>query len=283
MSTNLTVNGVTFAFPATGENGWGTAVSSWASAVSSGTLQKSGGTFTLTADANFGATYGLLSNYFTSRTANPAAAGQVRLARADTVSWRNQANGADLPLGVDSSNNLEFNSVDIATATNTLTLTNKTVTNLKDDTRAYARATRSTTQTISNNTETVVGFNTTVLDTRTGISGTDTTWKYTVPAGHAGIYQVTANVALNGNGAVAGVAYTSLFKNNVKYSLLSYCEVAGISDTAYMAGSDIISLAAADYITVKVFHSQNSGSATRDVNANAYDNHISIVRLVTDL
>jgi len=118
MASSLTVNGSTYSFPVTDETTWGSAVTSWATAVSSHTLQKSGGTFTLTADVNFGATYGLLSQYFTSRTANAAAAGQVRLARADTVSWRNQANSSDLELGVDSSNNLEFEGVDLVIASN---------------------------------------------------------------------------------------------------------------------------------------------------------------------
>lgn len=118
MATTLTFNGANYSFPATSDTNWGDTVVSWATAVSNHTLQKSGGTFTLTADANFGGSFGLVSSYFTSRTASAATSGSVRLARADTVSWRNQANGADLALGPGSDNVLEFNSVDITTAAN---------------------------------------------------------------------------------------------------------------------------------------------------------------------
>lgn len=128
MSVSVGMNGLTYTIPSGQETGWGSQVTAFIQAVGSSTLQKSGGTFTLTADADFGATYGLKSNYFTSRTANAASAGVLRLARADAVKWRNQANGADLTLGVDSSNNLEWESVDLVTVSGTQTLTNKTLT-----------------------------------------------------------------------------------------------------------------------------------------------------------
>jgi hypothetical protein len=128
MSVSVALNGLTYTLPSGQETGWGAQMTAFVQAVGSSTLQKSGGTFTLTADADFGATYGLKSNYFTSRTANAASAGVLRLARADTIKWRNQANGADLTLGVDSSNNLEWESVDVVTVSGTQTLTNKTLT-----------------------------------------------------------------------------------------------------------------------------------------------------------
>lgn len=93
-------------------------------------LQKAGGTFTLLAEVDFGASFGLKSLYYKSRTSNVADAGQVRLARADVISWRNQANNANLDLSVDASNNILFNGVSLAgvatvadTATIDLTLT----------------------------------------------------------------------------------------------------------------------------------------------------------------
>lgn len=90
---------------------WGQNVTDFLVAIPSGCLQKTGGTFTLTADANFGATYGLLSAYFKSRASNPASTGLIRLANADTVAWRNAANDANLTLGVNASNELTFNGV----------------------------------------------------------------------------------------------------------------------------------------------------------------------------
>lgn len=109
MSVNVTISGVTYAYPTEGEEGWASVASQWAVAVSSQLLQRSGGTFTLTAEVDFGATFATKQAYIKSRTANPATAGFARLARADVVSWRNQANGANLDLGVDASNRLTFN------------------------------------------------------------------------------------------------------------------------------------------------------------------------------
>jgi len=109
MSVSVTVNGTTYTIPQTGETGWGANVTSWIQGVSNGTLQKSGGSFTLTAEVDFGATYGIKVNYIKSQTSNVASTGVIRLARADIISWRDQANANDLELGVDSSDRLTFN------------------------------------------------------------------------------------------------------------------------------------------------------------------------------
>lgn len=110
MTVLLTINGQNFDYPGPGPNEeWGPEATDWASAVSTGLLQKAGGLFTLLDEVDFGASYGLKSVYYKTRTSNIAAAGQFRLARADTISWRNQANSADLPLAVDSSDRLTFN------------------------------------------------------------------------------------------------------------------------------------------------------------------------------
>jgi hypothetical protein len=75
-------------------------------------LQKSGGAFALTADANFGANFGLVSAFYKSYAANSAGniatAGVVRLGNAESVSWRNAANGANKSLTVDASDKLAF-------------------------------------------------------------------------------------------------------------------------------------------------------------------------------
>lgn len=109
----LNVNGVIYPYPKENAEDWGVAATGWAQAMTVGTLQKQGGTFTLTNDVNFGANFGLLSKYFTSRTASAAAAGQVRLAHADVISWRNNANSADLSFSVNSSDQILFNSLPI--------------------------------------------------------------------------------------------------------------------------------------------------------------------------
>lgn len=108
MAVNLTVNAATFAFPTTGDEDWGSAVTGWASAVTSGMLQKAGGSFTLSAEVDFGAAFGLKALYYKSRNSNPAATGQVRLGNAETIAWRNQANNGDKALSVNSSNQLVY-------------------------------------------------------------------------------------------------------------------------------------------------------------------------------
>jgi hypothetical protein len=108
MSTNVTLNGVTYSIPAEGDDGWGTVLSNFFISIGSNVLQKTGGTFALTSEANFGATYGLKSAYLKSQATNPSATGALRLGNNESIGWRNAANGADLSLKVDSSNNLNF-------------------------------------------------------------------------------------------------------------------------------------------------------------------------------
>lgn len=107
-SVSVTINGTGYTIPTTGEKGWGSAVTTWIQAASSHLLQKSGGAFTLGAEVDFGATYGLKSTYFKSRATNPASTGSVRLGNTEGVYWRNAANSANLGLTVDASNILTF-------------------------------------------------------------------------------------------------------------------------------------------------------------------------------
>lgn len=90
MASTVTLAGTNYSIPAFGDIGWaqGTGnLSSYLIAIASVTLQTTGGNFTLTADVNFGATFGVKSKYFTSVSATPATAGAVRLAIGDTIDW----------------------------------------------------------------------------------------------------------------------------------------------------------------------------------------------------
>jgi hypothetical protein len=109
MATNVTMNGSTYSVPAVGDSGWGASLSNYLIAISTGTLQKTGGAFTLTAEVDFGTTYGLKTAYLKSRGTNVSSAGVVRLANDELVAWRNAGNSADLGLKVNVSNVLEFN------------------------------------------------------------------------------------------------------------------------------------------------------------------------------
>ena len=89
------------------------AVSNYLIALATGVLSKSGGSFTLTADADFGANYGLKSIYYKSR-ATASTVGVVRLGNAEYIGWRNAANSADKLLRVNSSDLLEFGGSPVA-------------------------------------------------------------------------------------------------------------------------------------------------------------------------
>lgn len=113
MASNVSLNGVTYVIPATGESSWGTQVSAYLVALGSGVLSKAGGSFTLTADADFGANYGLKSIYYKSR-GTVSTAGIVRVANDESIGWRNAANSDNKLLKVNSSNLLEFDGSPIA-------------------------------------------------------------------------------------------------------------------------------------------------------------------------
>jgi hypothetical protein len=108
MSVLLDINGTEFAYPEVNDQAWGADATDWAVAVTNGMLQKAGGLFLLLDDVDFGTNFGLISKYFTSRTTNAADAGQIRLAQADTIDWRNATNDGNLALAV-SANVLTFN------------------------------------------------------------------------------------------------------------------------------------------------------------------------------
>jgi hypothetical protein len=109
LSVPLTVNGAVFNYPVNFDTNWGIDATGWAQAVTAGMLQKSGGTFPLTADVNFGASFGLVASYFTSHAANPSTAGTLRLASIDPgIGFRNNANSGNLILTTNSSDNLIY-------------------------------------------------------------------------------------------------------------------------------------------------------------------------------
>jgi len=111
VSIPLTVGGATFNYPQNFDTNWGVDATGWAQAVTNNMLQKTGGAFPLTADVNFGASFGLISPYFTSHAANPSTVGTLRLASADPgIGFRNAANSGNLILTTDASDDLVWGS-----------------------------------------------------------------------------------------------------------------------------------------------------------------------------
>lgn len=113
MAQNVTINGVTYPFPETGEENWGDTVTTWAVNVSSGLLQKAGGVFTLTAEVDFGATYGIALPYIKSQDAAPAATGVLRLGNNEAIKWRNAADSDEYQLRVDTGDDLEYRGINL--------------------------------------------------------------------------------------------------------------------------------------------------------------------------
>lgn len=111
MATNVSYNGTTYSVPAEGDDGWGSSLSSYLIALATGSLTKAGGSFSLTADANFGTSFGLKAQYIKSQATNPSSAGVIRLGNNESVGFRNAANSADLLLKANASDVLEFNGV----------------------------------------------------------------------------------------------------------------------------------------------------------------------------
>lgn len=120
MAINQVFNGVTYPIPSQGQlPPWGTALDRYLVALGTYALAPSGGNFTLTANVNFGATYGLLAAYFSGR-GTVATAGLLRLSKTDLIEWRNNGGGGNNVLGTDSSDNLVYNGVVVPTGLATL-------------------------------------------------------------------------------------------------------------------------------------------------------------------
>ncbi len=113
MSQAISINGVSYSQPDQGTPPpWGDVQATIIVALVNSTLQKIGGTFTLTNDADFGASKGLKSLYYKSRATNVSTTGVVRLGNDEGVGFRNFANGADV---------LEFNGTALSTFANPMT------------------------------------------------------------------------------------------------------------------------------------------------------------------
>lgn len=119
MSTAVTYVGTQYNVPAYQDTGYaqGTGnLSSYLIALATGSLTLSGGTFTLTADADFGANFGLKSIYYKSRAANISSVGVIRLGSTEIIGWRNNANDGDLELTTNASDQLTYNGAVIASS-----------------------------------------------------------------------------------------------------------------------------------------------------------------------
>jgi hypothetical protein len=111
MAQTILFNGLSYTIPDTGETDWGQNLTDYFVAIPQGVLQKSGGNYFLTADVNFGSSFGPVALYVKSVGSNISQAGFIRMSKTDGVAWRNNANDGNLILAIDGSDNLTFNGV----------------------------------------------------------------------------------------------------------------------------------------------------------------------------
>lgn len=251
MARTVTLNGASFSIPEPGETGYDAALTSYLVALSTAFPQL-GGTWALTSDLDFGAAFGLKTAYLKSRSANPASAGLVRAAVADLIAWRNNANSADLSLGVDAGDKLKFNG--------------NNVTGMP-----FAAYTSSLAQS-GTTTPATYQFNTIEADTDSAVT-TGSGWKFTCPAGKGGRYSVTAAV-MWGGGTAGGLI--SLLKNGSIVRKVGYVSAITSGDTMFL--QSIITLSPADTLSIQV--SQSSGGSVA-FSTDPLANYIQIQGLVS--
>ncbi len=119
MSANQTFNGTVYPIPVQGDLNWGPNLTRYLIALGTYSLAPSGGLFTLTANVNFGPSFGLLSAYFSGR-GTVATSGLLRLAKTDTIDWKNNLGSGNNVLAVDSSDNITWNGAQLTTGLQTL-------------------------------------------------------------------------------------------------------------------------------------------------------------------
>ncbi len=110
MSTPVVYNGSSYNVPAYQDTGYAQGpgnLSSYLIALATGSLTLAGGSFPLTADANFGSSFGLLAKYFSSISTPIATTGVFRLANAETISWRNATDGGNISMSINASDQFQ--------------------------------------------------------------------------------------------------------------------------------------------------------------------------------
>lgn len=105
--------GPNYTIPDVGDENWGQEVTNFLVAIPNGVMPTQG-SFALTGDVNLGSTYGLVAAHFISDGMSPSLTGFLRLTKTDILTWRNNANSADLALGINGSDLLTFNGVTMA-------------------------------------------------------------------------------------------------------------------------------------------------------------------------
>ena len=255
MAISVTIGGTAYSVPEPGDVGYGQSLTNYLVAIASGVVQlNNSGTQALAAEWNAGSSFGIKAPYFKTSTATPATTGLLRAARADSIAWRNQANSADLPLSVDTTNNLTFASA---------YLTGQPV---------VGAMTAAGQGIPTGATETIVVFGS--VDVTDSDSAFNVgTGRFTVPANKAGVYMVMAQIAYNT--APGGTCTASIYKNAAVSKTTQFIAPAALQTITVMG---LVSLAVADVIDIRTKHG-NVG--TQNLVSTAALNYVAIKRLTT--
>src|SRR3954468_24158433 len=110
MALTVSLGGQNYSIPEPGDTGYDQqGLTNYLKALATAFPQIGGGTYALASELDFGSAFGVKSPYFKSATAGPASVGVLRLAKTDSVNWRNNASSGDLSLAIDAADNLTWN------------------------------------------------------------------------------------------------------------------------------------------------------------------------------
>jgi hypothetical protein len=254
MALTVSLNGTNYSVPEPGESGYDLALTQYLKALATAFPQLGvAAAQPLTQELDLGPTFGVKAAWFKGQTANPAQAGQVRLAKTDTVRWRNNANSADLSLTIDAADALTFAGANV------------TGNPMLDVSTSASPA-------IANSLSSIVVFGTVTRDSDNAYAvGTG---RYTVPAGKGGDYLISAGVRWNANPGAS--ALLSIFVGGAAVRQAAGVGVAGGSQSQVV--SAVVNLAAAAIVDIRVF--QASGGAVA-LSATGAENYFNLKRIPT--
>lgn len=145
-------------------------------------------------------------------------------------------------------------------------------------TKNVARYSTNAGQVIAATTISIVNYEDIYVDVETCVT-VGAAWKYTAP--YTAYYSVSAAIqfASSAGWANGEIAVLYIYKNNVVHSIIGYKDSIPTGATNYMQlnGSDVISLAATDFIDIRVY--QGGIGPTHPLEANGAYNYVSIFRI----
>lgn len=142
--------------------------------------------------------------------------------------------------------------------------------------QAFAYYTQASGQVIPHATFTTVNFDTKASDADGAVS-TGVGWKYTVPAGKGGLYQVSAVAGGNATNALTD-ALLSVLVNGAERMRGTRMGNRGTSGYFYVTASSVLLLNAGDTVSIQLYHVQSPASSLT-LEANAVANWVTLARI----